>query len=54
MQPGVFLLARATMDRFATKATIAPPKIINIIVIKVARAQATHPMPRISAGSVHK
>ena len=52
MQPGVFLLARATMDRFATKATIAPPKIINLIRIVDAPAQATHPMPRKSASTL--
>jgi hypothetical protein len=57
MQPGVhYPLARAQkrITRFATKATIAPPKIINLLRIVNAPAQATHPMPRKSAGSVHK
>ena len=57
MQPGVhYPLARAQkrITRFATQATIAHPKVINLIRIVNAPAQATHPMPRKSAGSVHK
>jgi hypothetical protein len=34
------------MDRFATQATNAPPKVINLIRIQNAPAQATIPMPR--------
>ena len=37
------------MDMFATKATDVPPKVINLIVIVNAPAQATNPMPRKSA-----
>ena len=58
MQPGLVTLegvmtARRAkpilMDRFATKATNVPPKVINLIVIVNAPAQATNPMPRKSA-----
>ena len=37
------------MDMFATKVTDVPPKVINLIVIVNAPAQATNPMPRKSA-----
>ena len=33
------------MDRFATKATDVPPKVINLILTTNAPAQATNPMP---------
>ena len=51
MLPGVhYPLAKPIlMDRFATKATNAPPKVINLIRIVNAPAQATNPMPRKSA-----
>ena len=56
MQPGLIppamgiLVAKPIlMDRFATKATNVPPKVINLIVIVNAPAQATNPMPRKSA-----
>ena len=58
MQPGLVTLegvmtARRAkpilMDMFATKATDVPPKVINLIVIVNAPAQATNPMPRKSA-----
>jgi hypothetical protein len=51
MQPGL-PTRRAKpilMDMFATKATNVPPKVINLIVIVNAPAQATNPMPRKSA-----
>ena len=61
MQPGVSIPLKNPLaspqkriTRFATKATIAPPKIINLLRIVNAPAQATHPMPRKSAFSVHK
>ena len=37
------------MDRFATAATDVPPKVINLIIVEIAPAQATNPMPRKSA-----
>jgi hypothetical protein len=55
MQPGVaafvhYPLAKPIlMDRFATQATNVPPKVINLIRIVNAPAQATNPMPRKSA-----
>jgi hypothetical protein len=50
MQPGLILIAQPIlMDGFATKATNAPPKVINLIRIVNARAQGTKPMPRKSA-----
>ena len=52
MQPmlDIRLLAKPIlMDSFATKATNAPPKVINLIIMANARAQATNPMPRKSA-----
>jgi hypothetical protein len=54
MQPGVhYPLAKPIlMDRFATKATNVPPKVINLIIITTAPAQATNPMPRKSANTV--
>ena len=48
MQPGL-PTRRAKpilMDRFATQATNVPPKVINLIRIINASAQATKPMPR--------
>ena len=50
MQPGLGTTAtKILMDRFATKATNVPPKVINLIIIVNAPAQATNPMPRKSA-----
>jgi hypothetical protein len=51
MQPGLnYLIAKPIlMDRFATQATNVPPKVINLIGIINAPAQATNPMPRKSA-----
>ncbi len=51
MQPGVhYPLAKPIlMDRFATKATNVPPKVINLIIIVNAPAQATNPIKRKSA-----
>ena len=50
MQPGLTTSAKPIlMDRFATQATNVPPKVINLIIIVNAPAQATNPMPRKSA-----
>ena len=51
MQPMLhYLFAhKILMDRFATKATNVPPKVINLIVIDNASAQATNPPKRQSA-----
>ena len=51
MQPMLhYLDAEAIlMDSIATKATNAHPKVINLIRIVNAPAQATNPMPRKSA-----
>ena len=54
MQPGpnILIAQPILMDRFATKATNVPPKVINLIIIVNAPAQATNPMPRKSANTV--
>ena len=54
MQPGVhYPLAKPIlMDMFAAKATNVPPKVINLIIIVNAPAQATNPMPRKSANGI--
>ena len=50
MQPGLTTSAKPIlMDRFATQATNVTPKVINLIRIVNAPAQATNPMPRKSA-----
>jgi hypothetical protein len=57
MQPGVTTTSLAKyplaqpilMDRFAAKATNVPPKVINLIIIVTAPAQATRNLPRKSA-----
>jgi len=54
MQPGlgsliVPIAKPILMDRFATKATNAHPKVINLIRIVNAPAQATNPTKRKSA-----
>jgi hypothetical protein len=47
MQPGLTTGAKPILtDRFATQATNVPPKVINLIRIINASAQATKPMPR--------
>ena len=50
MQPGLTTSAKPIlMDRFATQATIAHPKVINLMQNGVARAQGTKPIKQKSA-----